>query len=113
MIRVSQRQTMALLALQLHCRSHIVYHATGHRLGDLPNRPATTAANRIDVAIRRRVRTTAACRLCPLGDALPSTTSARCRHPLFGRFLGSMATPSDDLARAPQDWIGTDSVWRS
>src|SRR5262249_39612142 len=30
--------------------------------------------------------------LFPLGEALPSTASAGCRHPLFGRFLGSMAS---------------------
>jgi hypothetical protein len=34
------------------------------------------AANRIDVASRLSVRTTAACRLFPSGEALPSTTSA-------------------------------------
>src|SRR5262245_2365046 len=30
--------------------------------------------------------------LFPLGEALPSTASAGCRHPLFGRFLGCMAS---------------------
>ena len=44
------------------------------------------------MAARRRVRTTAACRLFPLGEALPSTTSAGSCLPLFGRFLGSMAS---------------------
>jgi hypothetical protein len=51
-----------------------------------------TAANRIDVATRLRVRTTAACRLFPLGEALPSTTSAGSCPPLFGRFVGTMAS---------------------
>jgi hypothetical protein len=32
-----------------------------------------TAANRIDVVFRLSVRTAAACRLVPLGEALPST----------------------------------------
>jgi hypothetical protein len=44
------------------------------------------------VAIRLCVRTTAACRLFPLGEALPSTTSAGSCLPLFGRFLGTMAS---------------------
>src|SRR6202162_6144888 len=35
-----------------------------------------TAANRIDVVSRLGVRTTAACRVFPSGEALPSTTSA-------------------------------------
>src|SRR5216684_505996 len=48
-----------------------------------------TAANRIDVASRLSVRTTAACRLFPSGEALPSTTSAGSCLPLFGRFLGT------------------------
>jgi hypothetical protein len=39
------------------------------------------------VASRLTVRTTAACRLFPLGEALPSTTSAGSCLPLFGRFL--------------------------
>ena len=43
-----------------------------------------TAANRIDVAARLSVRTTAACRLFPSGEALPSTTSAGSCLPLFG-----------------------------
>jgi hypothetical protein len=38
------------------------------------------------------VRTTAVCRLFPLGEALPSTTSAGSCLPLFDRFLGSMAS---------------------
>ena len=41
---------------------------------------------------RLSVRTTAACRLFPSGEALPSTTSAGSYLPLFGRFLGSMAS---------------------
>src|SRR5713226_4322675 len=57
-----------------------------------------TAANRIDVASRLSVRTTAACRLFPLGEALPSTTSAGSCLPLFGRFLGTMA--SSDFSSA-------------
>src|SRR5882672_3221053 len=57
-----------------------------------------TAANRIDVASRLSVRTTAACRLFPSGEALPSTTSAGSRLPLFGRFLGT--TASSDFSSA-------------
>ena len=57
-----------------------------------------TAANRIDVASRLRVRTTAACRLFPSGEALPSTTSAGSCLPLFGRFLGT--TTSSDFSSA-------------
>src|SRR6266436_1976038 len=45
-----------------------------------------TAANRIDVAARLSVRTTAACRLFPSGEALPSTTSAG-KLPSFVRSL--------------------------
>ena len=58
------------------------------------NPPAVrrTAANRIDVATRLCVRTTAACRLFPLGEALPSTTSAGSCLPLFGRFISTMAS---------------------
>ena len=50
-----------------------------------------SAANRIDVAIRLR-GTTAVCRLFPLGEALPSTTSAGSCLPLFDRFIGTMAS---------------------
>jgi hypothetical protein len=57
-----------------------------------------TAANRIDVATRLSVRTTAACRLFPLGEALPSTASAGSCLPLFGRFVGTMA--SSDFSSA-------------
>jgi hypothetical protein len=57
-----------------------------------------TAANRIDVATRLSVRATAAGRLFPLGEALPSTTSARRCLPLFGRFLGT--TASSDFSSA-------------
>src|SRR5271169_138286 len=57
-----------------------------------------TAANRIDVAARLSVRTTAACRLFPSGEALPSTTSAGSCLPLFGRFLGT--TTSSDFSSA-------------
>src|SRR6266849_4540646 len=57
-----------------------------------------TAANRIDVASRLSVRTTAACRLFPSGEALPSTTSAGSCLPLFGRFLGT--TASSDFSSA-------------
>ena len=57
-----------------------------------------TAANRIDVAARLSVRTTAACRLFPSGEALPSTTSAGSCLPLFGRFLGT--TTSSDFSPA-------------
>src|SRR5712675_2756908 len=57
-----------------------------------------TAVNRIDVASRLNVRTTAACRLFPSGEALPSTTSAGSCLPLFGRFLGT--TASSDFSSA-------------
>ena len=57
-----------------------------------PHALRRTAANRIDVATRLSVRATAACRLFPLGEALPSTTSAKSCLPLFGRFLGSTAS---------------------
>src|SRR6266446_10008604 len=57
-----------------------------------------TAANRIDVASRLSVRTTAAYRLFPSGEALPSTTSAGSCLPLFGRFLGT--TASSDFSSA-------------
>src|SRR6266849_5563369 len=57
-----------------------------------------TAANRIDVVARLSVRTTAACRLFPSGEALPSTTSAGSCLPLFGRFLGT--TASSDFSSA-------------
>ena len=59
-----------------------------------------TAANRIDVATRLCVRTTAACRLFPLGEALPSTTSAGSCLPLFDRFfsVGSEEAPIERLA---------------
>src|SRR5260370_40745437 len=56
------------------------------------------AANRMDVASRLSVRTTAACRLFPSGEALPSTTSAGSCLPLFGRFLGT--TASSDFSSA-------------
>ena len=51
-----------------------------------------TAANRIDVATRLCVRTTAVCQLFPLGEALPSPTSAGSCLPLFGRFISTMAS---------------------
>ena len=57
-----------------------------------------TAANRIDVVARLSVRTTAACRLFPSGEALPSTTSAGSCLPLFDRFLGT--TTSSDFSSA-------------
>src|SRR5450631_1725135 len=41
---------------------------------------------------RRGIRTTAACRLFPSGEALPSTTSAGSCLPLFDRFLGTTAS---------------------
>jgi hypothetical protein len=50
------------------------------------------------VASRLSVRTTAACRLFPSGEALPSTTSAGSCPPLFGRFLGT--TASSDFSSA-------------
>src|SRR5215813_9508989 len=53
-----------------------------------PHAHQRTAANRIDVVARLSVRTTAACRLFPSGEALPSTTSAGSCLPLFDRFLG-------------------------
>ena len=52
----------------------------------IPLRP-THSPNRIDVVSRLGVRTTAAYRLFPSGEVLPSTTSAGSRLPLFGRFL--------------------------
>src|SRR5258708_7207954 len=61
-------------------------------------RTRRTAANRIDVASRLSVRTTAACRLFPSGEALPSTTSAGSCLPLFDRFLGT--TASSDFSSA-------------
>ena len=60
--------------------------------GVRPRAIRRTAANRIDVEARLSVRTTAACRPFPLGEALPSTTSAKSCLPLFGRFLGSTAS---------------------
>src|ERR1700680_3218302 len=63
-----------------------------------PHALRRTAANRIDVAARLSVRTTAACRLFPSGEALPSTTSAGSCLPLFGRFLGT--TASSDFSSA-------------
>src|SRR5712671_277388 len=63
-----------------------------------PHALRRTAANRIDVAARLSVRTTAACRLFPSGEALPSTTSAGSCLPLFDRFHGTMA--SSDFSSA-------------
>src|SRR6266404_1384823 len=63
-----------------------------------PHANQRTAANRIDVASRLSVRTTAACRLFPSGEALPSTTSAGSCLPLFGRFLAT--TASSDFSSA-------------
>ena len=57
-----------------------------------------TASIRIDVATRLSVRTTAACRLFPLGEALPSTTSAESCLPLFGRLVST--TTSSDFSSA-------------
>ena len=71
-------------------------NAPGSSLGSNVGRHAVkpralqrTAANRIDVATRLSVRTTAACRLFPSGEALPSTISAGSCLPLFDRFLGT------------------------
>src|SRR5712675_1852705 len=63
-----------------------------------PHALRRTAANRIDVASRLSVRTTAACRLFPSGEALPSTTSAGSYLPLFDRFHGT--TTSSDFSSA-------------
>src|SRR5450631_3431945 len=63
-----------------------------------PHALRRTVANRIDVVARLSVRTTAACRLFPSGEALPSTTSAGSCLPLFGRFLGT--TTSSDFSSA-------------
>jgi hypothetical protein len=63
-----------------------------------PHALRRTAANRIDVVSRLSARTTAACRLFPSGEALPSTTSAGSCLPLFGRFLGT--TTSSDFSSA-------------
>jgi DNA-binding transcriptional LysR family regulator len=62
--------------------------------------PATprTASNRIDVATRRRVRTTAACRLFPLGEALPFTTGSPARIGLI-RMRGA----ASQLVRASEE----------
>ena len=57
-----------------------------------PSAVRRTAANRIDVATRLCVRTTAVCQLFPLGEALPSTTSAGSCLPLFDRFISTMAS---------------------
>jgi Membrane dipeptidase (Peptidase family M19) len=70
----------------------------GSTHGVKPHALRRTAANRIDVAARLSVRTTAACRLFPSGEALPSTTSAGSCLPLFGRFLGT--TASSDFSPA-------------
>jgi hypothetical protein len=53
-------------------------------------------SNRIDVATRLSVRTTAAYRPFPSGEALPSTISAGSCLPLFDRFLGT--TTSSDFS---------------
>src|SRR5258708_5433964 len=50
------------------------------------------AVIRIDAAFRLSVRTAAAQRLFPLGEALPSTTSAESCLPLFSRFASTMAS---------------------
>ena len=63
-----------------------------------PQARRRTAANRIEVVTRLSVRTTAACRLFPSGEALPSTSSAGSCLPLFGRFLGT--TASSDFSSA-------------
>lgn len=47
------------------------------------------------MATRLCVRTTAACRLVPLREAIPSTTSARSYLPSFGRFLGTAYAAKD------------------
>ena len=70
----------------------------GGTCGLEPHALRRTAANRIDVAARLSVRTTAACRLFPSGEALPSTTSAGSCLPLFDRFLGT--TTSSDFSPA-------------
>ena len=57
-----------------------------------PSAVRRTAANRIDVATRLCVRTTAVCQLFPLGEALPSPTSAGSCLPLFDRFISTMAS---------------------
>ena len=66
--------------------------------GSRPRAIRRTAANRNDVASRLSVRTMAVCRLFPLGEALPSTTSAGSCLPLFDRFLGT--TTSSDFSSA-------------
>jgi hypothetical protein len=52
------------------------------------------------VATRLCVRTTAVCQLFPLGEALPSPTSAGSCLPLFDRFIsvGSEEAPIERLA---------------
>src|ERR1700716_1635712 len=51
-----------------------------------------TAVIRIDAAFRLSVRTAAAYWHLPLGEALPSTTSAGSCLPLFSRFASTMAS---------------------
>src|SRR5712671_2462081 len=75
-----------------------------HRTGITP--PAAPAWDLFPQVKRRRhmvlklhaLRRTAACRLFPSGEALPSTTSAGSCLPLFGRFLGT--TASSDFSSA-------------
>src|SRR5436190_22808193 len=55
-------------------------------------------ARRIFTSQAWSVRTTAACRLFPSGEALPSTTSAGSCLPLFGRLL--VTTASSDFSSA-------------
>src|SRR5260221_9676217 len=66
-----------------------------------PHALRRTAANRIDGAARLSVRTTAACRLFPSGEALPSTTSAGSCLPLFGPFLGIRPHPTSHPRTCP------------
>jgi hypothetical protein len=70
------------------CAANVPGSSLGSNVGGTyglePHALRRTAANRIDVAARLSVRTTAACRLFPSGEALPSTTSAGSCLPLFG-----------------------------
>src|SRR5467141_2231700 len=74
---------------------------SGRTWGDTRFEPACAPAHSRQSdrrGISASVRTTAACRLFPSGEALPSTTSAGSCLPLFDRFLGT--TTSSDFSSA-------------
>ena len=70
-----------------------------------PSAVRRTAANRIDVATRLCVRTTAVCQPFPLGEALPSPTSAGSCLPLFDRFISTMASSDFSSAYTLGVWL--------